>query len=378
MKIFEVHSYYLSGLDSGENRSVEDEIRLLSEGGHSVESWTPKYERSRGAIKTAIEAIWSKRAIEEVKKRTKAHNIEIVNIHNLYPCLSPTVIRSGTPTVMTLRNWRLKCLAGTLLRNHQVCEECVGRLPWRGVVHRCYRGSRSQSLVLATSLTIHRLLKTFDKVDRFIAMNEFQRDRLVSAGLDPKRVCVRRNFAWPAVRRRGPGEYYVLLGRLSIEKGFDTIVESWRSRWPLIVIGDGPERERLENIAQPGVKFCGVVRPNEVSEYLRKARAMLVPSRGFETGPRVVLEAFAAAVPVVVSDIGGIPELVNDGVSGLLSPPNDPGAWAAAVEQLEDDGESQRLGDGAYESWRENFSPEVALRSLEQIYREAIEHGESR
>lgn len=372
-----IHSRYLSGSASGENRVVEDESRLLTEGGHHVDTWTPQYEEA-GAIRAGIGAIWSRRARTETARRASKQQIDVIHAHNLFPMLSPAVLRTDLPTVMTLHNFRLACLPATLLRAGRTCEDCLGHALWRGVAHGCYRDSRSASSVLATSMTLHRAIRTFDRVDRFVVLSEFQRQKLSLAGLDSERMVVRRNFAWPAERRSGPGEYFLTLGRLSAEKGLDTVVGSWRSPLPLLVVGDGPERARLEEIARPGVEFRGAVEPDEAAGLLRRARALLYPSRWYEGSPRAVIEALAAGVPVIASDIGGLPEHVSHDLSGLLAPVDDADAWVEAVEALADDATSERLGQGAYESWRESFSPEVALSSLEQIYREAIEHGESR
>jgi glycosyltransferase involved in cell wall biosynthesis len=86
----------------------------------------------------------------------------------------------------------------------------------------------------------------------------------------------------------------------------------------------------------------------------------------------VIVEAFAAGVPVVASRIGGLPEQVDHGVSGLLVEPGDADAWANALAQLEDDDDSERLGAGAYAAWQEKFSPDIGLRSLEALYAEAL------
>ena len=106
---------------------------------------------------------------------------------------------------------------------------------------------------------------------------------------------------------------------------------------------------------------------------LADARALLLPSRCYEGSPRAIVEALAAGVPVIASDIGGLPEHVEDGGNGLLVDPEDVDGWAAAIDRLRDDDLSLELGEGAYRRWQEDFSPEVALRSLEALYREAIE-----
>ena len=377
MNVLILHSRYASGSNSGENRVVEDERRLL-EPNHRVASWEPLYRTGLGGVRAAIDAIWSVSAAREAERLTHDCQPDVLHVHSLFPRLSPVVLRSDLPAVMTLHNFRLECLPATFLRDGRICEDCLGRVPWRGVTRGCYRGSRLGSLALATSLTLHRAINTFDRVDRFIVLSEFQRQKLGFAGLDPERMIVRRNFAWPAERRTGPGEYFLTLGRLSAEKGLDTVIGSWSSPLPLLVVGDGPERARLEAFARPGVEFRGAVDADEAARLLQQARALLYPSRCYEGSPRAVIEALAVGVPVIASDIGGLPEHVSHDVSGLLATADDADAWTEAVETLADDATSERLGQGAYESWRESFSPEVALTSLEQIYREAIEHAKDR
>ncbi|MHB8059234.1 MAG: glycosyltransferase family 4 protein [Gaiellaceae bacterium] len=374
MRILILHSRYSSGSTSGENRVVEDERRLLAEAGHHVDTWTPLYRES-SSIPGGLGAVWSRRACAEVRRRVSEQRIDVVHAHNLFPVLSPAVLRLPVPTVLTLHNFRLACLPATLLRDGAICEDCFRHSPWRGVVHACYRSSRPASLVLATSLTVHRAIRIFDRVDRLIALSEFQRAKLAAAGIDTQRAVVRQNFAWASERRTGPGSYFLTLGRLSDEKGLDTVVSSWRSRLPLVVVGDGPERARLEAIARPGVEFRGAVEADEVPRLLRDARALLYPSRWYEGSPRAIVEALAAGVAVIASDMGGLPEHVEDDVSGLLVPADRPDAWAAAIERLENGGESERLGQGAHEAWGARFSPEFALSSLEEIYREAIERN---
>jgi len=270
---------------------------------------------------------------------------------------------------MTLHNFRLMCLPATFLRKGQICEDCLGRLPWPGVVHGCYRGSRAQSAVLATSLVLHRRLGTFERVRRFIAVSGFVRDKHVEAGFDPSRVVVKPNFAWPGPLREGPGRFFLFLGRLSREKGVATLLSAWREDLGrLLVVGDGPEAPRLRRLAPGGVEFRGTVSPEAPRRLVAQARAVLVPSIWYEAFSRVVVEAYAAGVPVVASRIGALPEVIEDGVTGLLAEPGDPASWAAAVERLCDDRLSDRLGEGAYRAWAARYTPEANLRRLEEIY----------
>jgi glycosyltransferase involved in cell wall biosynthesis len=226
--------------------------------------------------------------------------------------------------------------------------------------------------VLAASIAIHRAAASFARVSLFVPVSEFVRDTLRRAGVVDQRIRVKPNFAWPADQRVGPGDYFLTLGRLSREKGLDVVVGTLPPTARLLVVGNGPERERLLSLATRGVEFRDAVPGSEVPALLRKARALLVPSRCYEGQPRVVLEAFAAGVPVVASRLGGLPELVQDGANGFLVRPEDEYGWRRAVERLTQDAVSTGLGAGAYRTWERLFTPARALQNCESVYYEAL------
>ncbi|HEY6056823.1 MAG TPA: glycosyltransferase, partial [Candidatus Limnocylindrales bacterium] len=118
--------------------------------------------------------------------------------------------------------------------------------------------------------------------------------------------------------------------------------------------------------------FRGSVPAADVPGVLARARALIVPSRWYEAAPRSIIEAYAAGVPVLASDLGALPEAIVNGVSGRLVPADDPRAWVEAI-QAHDDAESDRLGGGAFGLWQERYSPEHGLEGLEAAYRIAVE-----
>ncbi len=379
LRLLILHSRYLSGPASGENRVVEDEITLLSRRGHEVRAWQPSAQQLGGLslLKAGVGAIWSHSAVSEVERIARQFHPQVVHIHNWLPALSPAVIhvshREGSAVVMTLHNYRLMCLPSTFLRDGRICEDCFGRVPWPGVVPRCYRNSLLGSAAVAASLSVHRVVRTFDRIALYLPVSEFIRSKYIEAGFPPQRLRVKSNFAWPMMKREGPGDHFLFLGRLSAEKGVGTLLDAWRNTAAkLVIVGDGPEAGRLRGSAPRNMEFTGSVSPARVADVLQGARAVLVPSVSYEAQPRVILEAYAAGVPVVASRIGGLPDLVAEGESGFLVKSDDPAAWAAAAGRLFDDELSMRLGDGAYRLWQHRYSPERGLANLEDAYREAL------
>jgi glycosyltransferase involved in cell wall biosynthesis len=375
VRILICHSRYATGHVSGENRVVEDEAALLRDGGHEVDVWAPAAGAPQGLdlVRLGAAAIWSPSAAKEVAERVRRGKIEVVHFHNLFPMLSPAAIAaarsSGAAVVMTLHNYRLLCVSGTLRRDGRRCEDCLGRSLWRGVVHGCYRDSSLGSASLASSLTLHRALRTFDAVGLFLPVSNFVRDKYVEAGVSASRMRVKPNFAWPSQRRDGPGDHFLFVGRLSPEKGVDELMRAWQSiPARLVVIGDGPEEEAVRRLAPPNVEFLGALPSEDIPEHLRQARALLVPSHWPDSAPRVVLEAYACGVPVIANAVGGLPDLIDDNGTGLLIRRDTPEEWRNAIRRLADDQETKRLGDGSWRLWESRFSPHRAIQGLEQAY----------
>jgi glycosyltransferase involved in cell wall biosynthesis len=170
-------------------------------------------------------------------------------------------------------------------------------------------------------------------------------------------------------RREGPGRDFLYIGRLSAEKGLDRLVALWRDvPGRLVVVGDGPDRARLQAAAPETVEFRGAVPPDQVGAHLARARALVLPSICYEGAPRTVVEAYAAGVPVVANRHGALPSVVADGVTGLLVDPGSPDGWRDALARLGDDAASVRLGEGAFANWRSRYSPDHGLADLEAAY----------
>lgn len=378
MRILIAHSYYQSGSASGENQVVQDEFQLLQQAEHSVELFAP-YLNEPGPeqrLSAGLNLLSGHRILDRFDACLEKHRPDIVHFHNLFPGLSPVALRRakliGAKVVVTLHNYRLACLPGTFYRNGRICEQCKTKAPWRGVIHSCYRDSTLASLALATSLTFHRSTHSFDKVDRFLAVSEFVKQKHIEIGIGSDRIRVKPNFAWPMSRRQGPGEFFLYLGRLTKEKGVDLLTElAPRLQLPIVVAGDGPELQRLRQQATSNAHFLGRVDAHQARALIAKARALIITSRWFEGSPRTITEAYAAGVPVVATDIGPMRTLVNDGITGKLVGDQRPvETWLQVLGSLASDGESETLGENAYKLWETEYSPQIALRALEEIYEE--------
>ena len=412
MTILVVHNRYR--VRGGEDGVFETECRLLEEAGHRV----VRYEKSNrdipdrgGRLGLALRTVWNPRTYREIRALIRAERPDVVHCHNTFPLVSPSVYwaaaREGVPVVQTLHNYRLACLDGYLFRDGHVCEDCLGRAPWRGVCRRCYRGSRAQSAVAAATLLVHRLLGTYRrKVARYVALTEFAKAKFERAGLPAARIVVKPN-AFAADVGEGAGlspaddPRVVCLGRLSSEKGVEILLRAWAlvcreaadrasgeaaaqppPRPSLEVIGDGPEREALENLARElglseRVRFAGSLPRAEALAALSSASLLVFPSLWYEQFAVAPLEAMALGVPVLASDVARAGTIVEDGATGRFFRAGDPAALAAALRGLlADPAALRRMGAAARAAFEaSDCRPDRNLARLLDVYRSCRSGG---
>lgn len=343
-------------------------------------------------VAASARMLWSPASSRRLARALDRFGPDLVHFHNIYHQLSPSILRPvharGIPSVMTLHDYKLACPSYQLLSHGAICERCVEGSTLNAVRERCKSGSLAASGVLALESGVHRRLHAYAKVDRFVSPSRFLREVMLRTGIPPERIVTLANVvsvpqgeAWDRPRPAGRvGEArYLFAGRLSPEKGVDTLVRALAAApdgVQLDIAGDGPSRAELELLAAveaPGrVTFHGRVDKSALAELIRGSRAMVVPSRWYENQPMTVLESFAASTPVVATSLGGLPELVRDGVEGRVVPPNDPQALARVLSELADDpATARRMGERARQRFTTEFSGEVHLAGLADVYDEA-------
>lgn len=383
MKILMVHTYYQ--IRGGEDESFDAEVRLLREKGHDVVTvvFHNKDLASRSPLTQAWATLWNREAVRRVDQAIQTHRPEVVHIQNTFPSASPAVIhaarRHRAPIVMTLRNYRLLCVNGLLFRNGATCEDCLGKIPWRGAVRRCYRNSLLASSMVAGMTTLHRSLRTWEKIDRFIVLTEFSRKKFIEAGFPEHKMVVKPNFVHPDPGPgKGEGRFALFVGRLSSEKGVDTLLEAWshlHHKIPLYIVGDGPLSRQVREVSErlAGVVWLGRKTLQETYDLMGKASLVVFPSRWYETFGRVAIEAFAKGTPVVASRMGTLTEIVQEGQNGLLFEPGNPIDLVQKVEWLlEHPEELVRMRVEARKTYEKKYTADQNYRMLMEIYEELI------
>ncbi len=382
MRILQLHTRYRQR--GGEDAVVETEAELLRASGHEVITHLAENPSDGlAAARSFAAAPWNPLAARRVQQDAARRSPDVVHVHNTWFALTPAVLgplrKLGLPVVATLHNYRLVCAAATLFRDGAPCTDCVGSHPAHAVRHGCYRGSSLQSAVAAGSIALQAARGTWHRdVDRFLALTEFGRQQFIEGGLPADRLEVKSNSVTdPGPRRQPPSasRRVVFLGRLSEEKGLDVLLEAWRRAAPrleLVVVGEGPMGAELRASAPAGVRFLGSLPPEQVRTLLLEARALVFPSVWFEGQGLVALEAAAARLPVLLSDLGAMTELFAPHAQNLLMAAGDPSAVAAAIARLEDDAFVDTHGEVTRRCYEERYTHRVALERLEATYRAVI------
>jgi glycosyltransferase involved in cell wall biosynthesis len=380
---------------------VRGECALLTQAGHRV----IEYFRDNHEIETynigktislGARTLWAWDSCSQIRDLLRAEKPDLAHFDNTFPLISPGAYYAcrdaGVPVVQTLRNYRIVCPGTYLQRDGRVCEDCLGRGPWRGMLHGCYRDSRAASGAVALMLTAHRLLGTWNNlVDCYIALTEFARAKFIEGGLPAEKIVVKPNFVFsdsaaqniscPGANLEPPEDPALFVGRLSPEKGVATLLSAWKqlgARIPLHIIGDGPQRAELEAYARhhtlTNVHFDGRLSPQQTLAAMKRSRFLVFPSEWYETFGRVAAEAFACGVPVIASRLGAMEEIVAHGQTGLHFTPGDAGdlaakvAWACAHPE-----EMFAMGVAARAEYEAKYTPERNLAMLTSIYKHTLE-----
>ena len=374
-------------LIGGVQTYLADLCRLAEPAGVSCEVWSPP--GGSIGLSSHLSRWYGLRYERELAARIGHDPPSIVHAHNLWMRLSPLPLRAakaaGIPVVMTVHDYHLVCPRKWMITDQdRPCELGFGA---RCLYADC-RGSREGRAWLPYNggrwlkTALHRkMLRTW--VDAFISPSH-DLGTWMRRSLEVDRVLHIPNFARPPSQTPvSPGNVNRLLfaGRLSREKGVDVLLRAMPSvvgahpQVRVVVAGDGPERASLERLATSlgvgnAVEFTGSVSGENLEERYRRAGICLLPTLWMENCPVAVLEAMAHGRAVVATRIGGVPELVRAGETGLLIERGNHGDLASAlISLLEAPSKVADMGRRAFEAYTDGYTPEIHLDRLHSVYR---------
>jgi glycosyltransferase involved in cell wall biosynthesis len=262
-----------------------------------------------------------------------------------------------------------------------VCEKCLQGSYWRAPAERCHKDSFFATLLVALETTFHKAFRFYERgVDLFLVPSRFMGAKLTEGGIPPEKI--RHLFYTIDLGQYDPSfssdAYFLYYGRLSEEKGLLTLIKAVEGGvgLPLHIVGDGPQKRILEEIVRDkridGVRFLGAFDGHALKQAVSRARFVVVPSEWYENSPLVIYESFAMGKPVIGTAMGGIPELIDPGVDGLLFPAGDVEALRKSIQQLVRHPEAlPRMGRAARAKAERVFAPSVHYEKLMELYQEA-------
>lgn len=381
MRVLVAHSEYRKL--GGEDQYVRQLVELISRS-HDVELLVRQNAGLASGPSTAQRMFFSGVLFKHVRSLVQQFKPDVIHLHNAYPSLGPAIHLAAEshriPLVMTVHNFRLRCPNGYMFTEGDICTRCVRGNYAHAFLHDCFP-SRAQAAAYAGILWSHRFLFHLgDKITRFIAPSQFMADWLSQSVATQTRVDLIRNFTHiPSRPNDGVGDHGLFAGRLSSEKGVDVLLNALARAGdpPFMIAGRGPLKEPLRilmhKVGLRNTRFVGNLQHDELMQLLGTTRYLVLPSLSHENAPLAVLEAMAHARPLILSDVGGLPELVQRG-EGFLFSRGDSGELASAIRRLVEEPQTCRIaGQAAYDFASRELGPRIHQRRIEATYDAAIQ-----
>jgi glycosyltransferase involved in cell wall biosynthesis len=389
MKILSVHNSYQS--PGGEDQVFAQEADLLQSHRHEVLRYHTSNDQLKGQnpLRAFSNTVWNQQKFRDLVSLLRQERPDLVHVHNTFAAISPAVYyaarREGIPVVQTLHNYRMLCPAGTLFRDGQVCEACVGKkLPWPGLVHGCYRDSRLATAAGGAMLATHNYMHTWSKtVSAYIALSDFSRNKFIQAGFPAEKIHVKPNFLVndPGVGD-GRGNYAFFIGRLTQEKGINTLLEAWREigkKFPLQIAGDGPLATEVERASRSieGVTWLKWLSREEVWRRMKDASVLISPSTWYEPFGLNLIEAFATGLPVIASNLGSMSTMIAHERTGLHFLPGNAKSLVGALQWwMAHPDEAKLMRANARLEYETKYTAEKNYAQMIDIYGRALKIGD--
>ena len=379
MRFLLVHNNY--GKYSGEEAVVDKMAAMFQSHNHTVCFYRLTTEGARDKISDKIKGftagIYSHSGVKGIKKILRKEKPDIINVHNLYPFISPAALfeckKAGIPVVMTVHNFRLICPTGLFMRNGKPCEQCLDRKnEWSCIKYNC-----EHSIFKSIGYTLRNVYARWTKaylknVDMFACITEFQKKKLIEAGYDKNKITVIPNsIDAPCSYTPTSGEYIAYIGRLSYEKGYDLLVEVARKHPEIKFCFAGAQREQKNTDIPSNVEFAGYLQKDKLLEFIQKARFIVIPSRCYEGFPMAILEAACHGKPAIAPNHGGFTEIIGQGenaIGKLFEPGNTDDLDKQIAELWNNQTLTEELGEKAFRKLKEHYDSEVVYKQWETLF----------
>ena len=384
-KVIILHNKYK--ISGGEDAVVKQESLLLKKNGDLIDVHYLDNNVINGFLVKVLVLIqtpfvcFTKKTIDKlIVNKLKP---SVIHVHNYFPLLSPsifyTIKREKIPVVHTLHNYRSVCPTALLMFDGKIEERSVKKTCWWAVRKKVYRNSAIGTFALCCMIELHKKLGTWhNKVDAFITLTEFSRDKFIEAGWPADKIYVKPNFivdkfnGAKSVDKKGGFAVYV--GRLSEEKDIVTLLKSWQNiNFPLKIIGTGPLKHLVTHSGDPNIEYLGKLPSEQVIDWVKDAEFLVLPSICYEGFPMVLVEAMCCGTPSIVSKLGSMEEIISHGKTGLHFEAGNSDDLSLKVNNLiENKALLATMAYNARQEYLAKYTPEINYQQLMTIYQHAI------
>lgn len=379
------HDVLFFAMEDARNNSCEQSRYFVSNVEFNGELSTMQKLRAAGRLIYSFEA---KKKLDQLLRDEKP---DIIHINLFHRVLTASIIdvakKHNIPIVFTVHDVNCLCPNHTMLDHGKICEACLHGNYWNCVQRVCFKDSRLKAFMAAAESWYNAVSHLYRKIDLFITPSDFYRKKILEAGITNSPVMTMRNFLPLGTPLSSCGThkgYYLYFGRLSQEKGVLTLLSAIKQlpHVRLEIAGTGPEEQTLqdfvtENDLSDRVHFNGFMSGHALKDMINGAKCVILPSEWYENGPYSIMEAQASGKPVIVSNLGGLPEIVEDGHTGFICTAFDSESLANSIMQMENltKKEYDDMSAAAIESAMHKFNADSYLKELTRHYEDLVKKG---
>ena len=332
----------------------------------------------RSKLNMVLHLAYSKEAYIKMKKLLQKEQPDLVVLNLVHKQITLSIIdaikeyNAKLPIFWTMHDLIAVCPSYSMRNGSgNICEKCLSGDYRHCVKNRCIKDSKVMSMLSKYEAEYIRKRKWYDQIDLFICPSEFYRKKLIEGNFTKSLIVTMRN-PLPLDTKFEDNEsnegYVLYLGRLSPEKGIKTLIEAAKiCKCHLIILGTGPQEEELKVYVRgcDNIELKGFQTGETLKKYIRDSKCVVLPSEWYENGPYSAMEAMAMGKPLIVSNNGGLPELVENGVNGYIYEKTSEQLAECIMKMLQlSEEEYNRMSEKSLNRAKNMFNPQKYVEEL--------------
>lgn len=385
MRLLFIHNSYSDKIPSGEEQASKELASLLEEHGHEVRWYKRSSDEIRnglGRIKAFFTGVFNPCSVKELSRLVDDFKPDIVQVQNIYPLISSSIFKPlkkrNISVVMRCPNYRLFCPNGLCLDTKgDICEKCFGGNEWNCIKKNCERSVlKSVGYALRNAYT-RASRNIINGVDAFIVQSDFQKQKFIEQGIPADKLVILPGIS-PQItfdNTTDLGENVSFVGRISVEKGINEFIEAARLNLciPFKVAGKLDAHFKMPNDLPQNVDFVGYKKGDDLDCFYSDSRIIVAPSKWYEGYPNVIVRGMLHKRPIITTNIGAMPSIIEDGVNGILVEPGNAKQLSDAISSIYSDEDCcRKMGLAGYEKASKLYSRDTIYQRLMDVYRKVI------